>query len=74
MKGSGTPGAGAICAVRIDDQLSVQLCEGGADVQLGNLQQRASLPSGTDEQLLNAELSIVVHDSVFERVLNHVTA
>ncbi len=74
LKGSGTPGAGAICAVRIDDELSVQLCEGGADVQIGNLQQRASLPSGTDEQLLNAELSIVVHDRVFERVLNHVTA
>jgi glucose-6-phosphate dehydrogenase assembly protein OpcA len=74
LKGSGTPGDGKLCAVRIDNDLAVQLCEGGADVQLGNLQQRASLPGGTDEQLLNAELSIVVHDHIFERVLNHITA
>jgi len=36
--------------------------------------QRASMPPGTEEQLLNEELGIVVHDRVFERALNHITA
>jgi hypothetical protein len=38
------------------------------------MRQRASLPKGTDEELLNSELSIVSHDSVYERALNTITA
>lgn len=74
LKGSGTPDSGRPRIIRIDGDLTVQLRDGAAEIQIGTLQQRASLPMGTDEELLNAELSIVVHDRVFERVLNQITA
>lgn len=74
LKGSGQPGSGKPTVIRIDSDLTIQLAPGGAEVHIGTLQQWASLPSGTDEQLLNSELSIVVHDRVFERVLNQITA
>jgi hypothetical protein len=38
------------------------------------MKQRASMPPGTEEHLLNEELGIVVHDRAFERALNHITA
>ena len=60
--------------IRVDGDLTVQLMSGCAEVRIGELKQRASLPLGADEELLNAELSIVVHDRVFERVLNQITA
>jgi hypothetical protein len=41
---------------------------------MGQLKQRASLAVGRDDELLNAELKIVVHDPVFERALNRITA
>ncbi len=75
LKGSGEEaGDGKPCAIRVDDDLEVEICHGAAEYVLGTLHQRASLSPCTDEQLLNSELSIVVHDRVFERALNHITA
>jgi hypothetical protein len=65
---------GCLAAVRVDDDLSVHLCRGGAEYEVGALKQRASMPPGTEEQLLNEELGLVVHDRAFERALNHITA
>jgi len=60
--------------VRVDKDMVVRLCDGGAEYETGAMTQRASMPPGTEEQLLNEELGIVVHDRVFERALNHITA
>lgn len=67
-------GEGKLATVRVDKDLSVRLCPGGAEYDAGAMRQRASMPPGTEEQLLNEELGIVVHDRVFERALNHITA
>jgi glucose-6-phosphate dehydrogenase assembly protein OpcA len=74
LKGSGAPGSGKPRAVRVDADLIVTLANGGAEIERGDVHQWASLPAGSDEELLNAELSIVVHDRVLERVLNQITA
>ena len=67
-------GEGKLAAIRVDSDLVVRLCPGGAEYEAGAMRQRASMPPGTEEQLLNEELGIVVHDRVFERALNHITA
>lgn len=67
-------GAGRPAVLRIDKDLAVRLCEGGAEYDTGAMQHRASMPEGTEERLLSEELGIVVHDRVFERALNHITA
>jgi glucose-6-phosphate dehydrogenase assembly protein OpcA len=61
-------------AIRVDEDLTVRLCKGGAEYGSGAATQRASMPEGTDEQLLSEELGIVAHDRVFERALNYITA
>jgi hypothetical protein len=67
-------GDGKPLAIRVDPDITVRLCHGGAEFDAGAIRQRASMPPGTEEQLLNEELGIVVHDRVFERALNHITA
>jgi hypothetical protein len=67
-------GDGQPTVVRADKDLVVGLCPGGAEYDAGNKRQRASMPAGTEERLLTEELGIVVHDRVFERALNHITA
>ncbi len=67
-------GEGQLVAIKVDKDLTVRLCAGGAEYDAGTMRQRASMPPGGDEQLLNEELGIVVHDRVFERALNHITA
>jgi glucose-6-phosphate dehydrogenase assembly protein OpcA len=74
LKGSGGPGDGKPFALRVDGDLSVEIRDGAAEYDIGSLHQRASMPACSDEQLLNTELSIVGHDRVFERALNHITA
>jgi glucose-6-phosphate dehydrogenase assembly protein OpcA len=79
LRGSGASdecvsGEGKPAGVRVDKDLVVRLCRGGAEYNSGAMRQRASMPEGTDEHLLNEELGIVVHDRVFERALNHITA
>ncbi len=74
LKGDGSVGAGNPVAVRVGDDLSVTLCGGGAEVKLGALSQRASFSHSSTEELLSIELGIVVHDQVFERALNRITA
>ena len=74
LKGSGSAGSGKPLTIRVDTDLTVQLSAGGAEIARGEVRQWSALPSGSDEDLLNAELSIVVHDRVFERVLNQITA
>ncbi len=73
LKGDGGAGNGMATAVRVDDLL-VRLGDGVAECDIGNLHQRSTLPKGTDEELLNVELGIVVHDQVFEQALNKITA
>jgi hypothetical protein len=68
------PGIGKPAVIRIDKDLVVSLCPGGAEFDAGNMRQRASMPDSTVENLLSEELGIVVHDRVFERALNHITA
>ncbi|HEY4085003.1 MAG TPA: glucose-6-phosphate dehydrogenase assembly protein OpcA, partial [Bryobacteraceae bacterium] len=58
---------GCLAGIRVDDDLYVRLCRGGAEYEVGALKQRASMPRGTEEQLLNEELGFVVHDRAFER-------
>ncbi len=60
--------------IRVDDDLTVNLTQCAAEYEIGDLHQRASMSPCTDEQLLNSELSIVIHDLVFERALNRITA
>jgi hypothetical protein len=74
LKGSGGDGAGKASAVRVDSDLSIRIADGAAEYDIGGLHQRASFGPGTDEELLNVELGIVVHDPVFERSLNRITA
>jgi len=79
LRGNGLPSdcdapEGKPAVVRVDKDLAVRLCAGGAEYDAGAMWQRASMPEGTEEHLLNEELGIVVHDRVFERALNHITA
>lgn len=74
VKGSGGQGTGVPAAIRIDDEITICLSQGCAEIQIGQLKQHASLAVGTADELLNAELKIVVHDEIFERVLNRITA
>lgn len=66
--------AGKPSVIRVDKDIAVRLCPGGAEYDTGTMRQRASMPDATEELLLNEELGIVVHDRVFERALNHITA
>lgn len=74
IKGSGGDGAGNPLVIRIDDTIVIRPGVGCAEIEMGHLKQRASLAVGRDDELLNAELKIVVHDPVFERALNRITA
>jgi hypothetical protein len=74
LKGDGSEGDGRPSAVRIDDDLAVSLGEGSAEYEMCGSRHRATLSKNTEEELLNAELAIVVHDRVFERALNTITA
>lgn len=74
LRGSAREDCSGIAVVRVDQDLAVRVCKGGAEYETGSLTQRASMPDTTEEQLLNEELGIVVHDRVFERALNHITA
>jgi glucose-6-phosphate dehydrogenase assembly protein OpcA len=65
---------GTPAVIRIDNDVVVRLCPGGADYDVAGMHQRASMRPGTDERLLSEELGIVVRDRVFERALNHITA
>ena len=74
MKGIGGDGSGKLCALRIDEDTTICLAKECATVVIGQLKQHASLSANTVEELLYAELKIVVHDQVFERALNRITA
>jgi hypothetical protein len=80
LRGNGLPpddcnaDEGKPAVVRVDRDIVVRLCPGGAEYDTGAMRLRASMPPGTEEMLLNEELGIVVHDRVFERALNHITA
>jgi len=74
LRGNAGAERGCLFGVRVDDDLYMRLCRGGAEYEIGSMKQRASMPPGTEEQLLNEELGFVVHDRAFERALNHITA
>jgi hypothetical protein len=76
LKGDHGAGTGKPTAIRVDDNAIVMTLagDGSVEYETGGLRQRASMPRGTDEELLNVELSIVSHDRVFERALNTITA
>jgi hypothetical protein len=74
LRGNAGAQNGCLAGVRVDDDIYLRLCRGGAEYEVGARKQRASMPPGTEEQLLNEELGFVVHDRAFERALNHITA
>jgi hypothetical protein len=74
LKGAGGDGAGKLSAVNVDADLKVRLTDGAAEYDMGGTHRRAAMSKCTDEDLLNAELGIVIHDPVFERALNRITA
>jgi glucose-6-phosphate dehydrogenase assembly protein OpcA len=74
LKGSGGDGTGKVAAVQVDSDLSIRIVDNGAEYDISGLHQRAAFSASTDEELLNVELGIVVHDAVFERALNRITA
>jgi glucose-6-phosphate dehydrogenase assembly protein OpcA len=74
LKGDHSEGSGKPTAIVVDGDFAVHLRDGSAEYEVAGLSQHASMSKGTDEELLNAELSIVSHDSVFERALNTITA
>ncbi len=74
LRGNATADGGRLAVVRIDKDMVVRLCRGGAEYETGSMTQRASMPAGTEDELLNEELGIVVHDRAVERALNHITA
>ena len=74
LKGDGSSRNSRPIVIRIDDDLTVKVSKGVAECDIGTLHQRASMPTGTDEELLNVELGIMVHDRVFEQALNTITA
>ena len=74
LKGDGGTGTGSPSLIQVDDLLTIHLGDGSAEYQRDGLRQFAAMSKGTEEQLLNAELGIMVHDAVFERALNRITA
>jgi len=74
IKSGGGEGLGTPLVIRIDDTIVSRPGVGCAEIEMGALKQRASLAVGRDDELLSAELKIVVHDPVFERALNRITA
>ncbi len=74
MKGDGGTGTGKPVSIRVDDFLTIQLGDGSAQYEKDGLRQCAAMSRGSEEELLNAELGIVIHDTVFERALNRITA
>ncbi|MCU1329528.1 MAG: Glucose-6-P dehydrogenase subunit-like protein [Bryobacterales bacterium] len=74
LKGSGGQGTGVPAVVRVDDEITICLTPECAEIEIGQLKQHAPLAVGSADELLNAELKIVVHDEIFERVLNRITA
>jgi glucose-6-phosphate dehydrogenase assembly protein OpcA len=71
---NGLHGDGKPAVVRVDEDLAVRLCPGGAEIDTGAVRRRASMPSTADDRLLREELGILVHDPIFERTLSHITA
>jgi len=74
LKGSGGDGRGGISGIAVDEDLRIRLNDGGAEYDMHGMHQRASMSKCTDEELLNIELGIVIHDPVFEQALNRITA
>jgi len=74
LKGDGGAGTGNPALIQVDDFLTVHLGDGAAEYEKDGLRRLAAMSKGTEEELLNAELGIVVHDIVFERALNRITA
>jgi glucose-6-phosphate dehydrogenase assembly protein OpcA len=74
LKGTGGDGGGKPSAVNVDADLKVLLTDGAAEYDMGGMHQRAAMSKCSDEELLNIELGIVIHDPVFERALNRITA
>ena len=76
LQGDGSAASGNPTLITVDDKLKIYLRDGGGCVEyeMDGWRQRASMSKGTEEELLNAELAIVIHDKVFERALNRITA
>jgi glucose-6-phosphate dehydrogenase assembly protein OpcA len=74
LKGTGGEGRGRLSAISVDGDLTIRLIDGGAEYDLDGMHQRAAMSRCSDEELLNVELGIVIHDPVFERALNRITA
>ena len=74
LKGDGGSGEGKPTTIRVDGKLAINLGPACAEYEIDGMKHRASFGKGSEEELLNAELAIVIHDKVFERALNRITA
>jgi glucose-6-phosphate dehydrogenase assembly protein OpcA len=74
LKGTGGDGRGRLSRITVDRDLDIRLIDGAAEYDMSGMHQRAAMSKCSDEELLNVELSIVIHDPVFERALNRITA
>jgi glucose-6-phosphate dehydrogenase assembly protein OpcA len=67
-------GKAKLKAIRIDPDIQIQVEANCAEYQTGSLRQWANLPECTEGDLLGEELNIMIHDPIFERVLQRMTA
>ncbi len=61
-------------AIRIDPDIQVRVEANCAQYETGSMRQRANLSECSEGDLLSEELNIMVHDPIFERVLQRMTA
>jgi len=66
-------GVSKMTGLRIDSGIHIHIESECAEYETGSLRQRANLFQGSEVDVLNEELSIMSHDHVFERVLQHMT-
>jgi glucose-6-phosphate dehydrogenase assembly protein OpcA len=67
-------GPAKIKAIRIDPDVHIRMESNFAEYETGSLRQRANVSECSEGDLLNEELNIMIHDRIFERALERMTA
>ena len=66
-------GPAKVRAIRIDPDIYIRVESNCAEYETGSLRQRANFSECSEGDLLNEELNIMIHDRIFERVLQRMT-